>query len=750
MSSSRKVQREWSRVRATAHGEARSLPSASDAPLPSPPSFRRRSLARAVPSSMNSTADDFVGGAHARFAQLDAQLEQEVADDSDDGDEDDGERQRLRQEQFNNTKALRTLKESEFEKRGGGTRKLTLKEQLLLRSLLRRPDQRSEDDVQLLVRATAEVKFFQTLTPTQHAELCRDMSHEVVPAHTTIYTQDEDGSSFYILYLGCCKMFATDAKQGWDNKCIAVLEDGASFGDLALLGNGKRAATVKTSTQTILFKIEKRSYERTLQQEQSKDLSLIIKFLRSVFIFSDFTEDELRRVAASMVRRKYRLGTTIIAQGDHADTFYFLLSGRVRVLKRTRMPAEQVQLLEGKERSPPRRDRSPKKLARSPTRPERSSSKLYSKPSPAALRVLNREQPDRSGVESEREAAAAAAAAILSPSGLTRLNIQQGDVLGAGGRRGSRGRRGSISSVNSFNGDAKRDGRRPSLRRCSISSLTSLTSIGTQGSMKAMGFVPAAGESVMLEIAEMGPHEYFGELGLLLRRSHTCSVVTNSAVEVLALTPRDFYLYIEPRCGSMMRSYARRYYVDNWRQENNIAGICQAISRSTQWTSYKQRVVEDAKSGRALISTQPDALDRDVLERTGEGIEGSRFLTGGIRARSQAPAAGPASPPVPAPVVPASQSARASPRRKKVSPYASPRPQPASTQNTPRLFDNAPGPRGGGSERSSPRSRTDPLPRRTRVQPKYSLRGAGMVPSQRQKDQVLIDSDGYTLAMSVV
>ena len=41
---------------------------------------------------------------------------------------------------------------------------------------------------------------------------------------------------------------------------MCVLEDGDSFGELALLGNGFRNATVITALPTMFFKIEKETH----------------------------------------------------------------------------------------------------------------------------------------------------------------------------------------------------------------------------------------------------------------------------------------------------------------------------------------------------------------------------------------------------------------------------------------------------------------------------------------------------------
>ena len=241
----------------------------------------------------------------------------------------------------------------------------------------------------------------------------------------------------------------------------------------------------------------------------------------------------------------------------------------------------------------------------------------------------------------------------------------------------------------------------------------------------------------MLEIAEIGPHQYFGELSLLRKRAHSASIVSNNPVEVLVLTKPDFNLHIEPRCGQSMLDFAEQTYKDNFHSDEDVSSICELISTAHHWSSFKERVLSDAISGRALNSHQHDALDPVVLESAGQSVAGSRLLHPSPRQQSlkQSP-----SPKVPswnssprdrptADRSPSAHMAHASPRgamRGGVQlPLLMP---PAITQTSPRLSPRLSlslSPHGTGSLGSTPR--------RARIamanQPKYSLRGAGMVGS---------------------
>ncbi len=90
-------------------------------------------------------------------------------------------------------------------------RRLTLKEILLLKSLLKSGKDRTLDDVALLTRATADVKFFRHLTQQQHRDVCREMTYAVYPADTTLFQQGDEGHTFYIVFRGACKIYTYSA-----------------------------------------------------------------------------------------------------------------------------------------------------------------------------------------------------------------------------------------------------------------------------------------------------------------------------------------------------------------------------------------------------------------------------------------------------------------------------------------------------------------------------------------------------------
>ena len=241
--------------------------------------------------------------------------------------------------------ALREL--TSFRVAKAGYRKLNMREQVLLRSLMRGPSERSDDDIEVIIRATADVKFFQHLTEQQRSGVCREMTYEIVQDGETIFDQGDEGNAFYILFCGRCKLYATDEKRNWIRTCIGTLDDGASFGELALISGsaGTRSATAMAHMPTILFKVMRGSYRRTLQKLHEQDLAFCIHYFSSLYLFADWPVDSLRRLASCTTRRRYERNSTVIAQGSSSELVFFILRGRCRVIKRTTIRKEDRLML---------------------------------------------------------------------------------------------------------------------------------------------------------------------------------------------------------------------------------------------------------------------------------------------------------------------------------------------------------------------------------------------------------------------
>ena len=85
---------------------------------------------------------------------------------------------------------------------------------------------------------------------------------------------------------------------------------------------------------TQLLRVEKDAYDESLLKMHKIQHETRTEFLRDIFLFSDWEDTELARLAKVLTGKKYEKNTTIIKQGKTTDQMYFIVSGRCRVLKR--------------------------------------------------------------------------------------------------------------------------------------------------------------------------------------------------------------------------------------------------------------------------------------------------------------------------------------------------------------------------------------------------------------------------------
>jgi len=86
------------------------------------------------------------------------------------------------------------------------------------------------------------------------AELCKNFNSCTYPASSTIISEGDKGDMFYIIVRGRVEVLK---KIGSRDTRVKILEDGDFFGEIALLSNVRRTATVRTVEPTLLISLKR-------------------------------------------------------------------------------------------------------------------------------------------------------------------------------------------------------------------------------------------------------------------------------------------------------------------------------------------------------------------------------------------------------------------------------------------------------------------------------------------------------------
>lgn len=151
-----------------------------------------------------------------------------------------------------------------------------------------------------------------------------------------IFRQGERARAFYVIRRGVLQVLEEDPDTGAERP-IRILGRGDSFGELGLVSNAPRAATVRALEESDLFEVDKGTFDRLLADtvdlpEFAPTLQAVAE-LRTLPCFSHLGTDELTELMNGGEWRSVSPGETIVEQGEVGDAFYAISSGRVEVLE---------------------------------------------------------------------------------------------------------------------------------------------------------------------------------------------------------------------------------------------------------------------------------------------------------------------------------------------------------------------------------------------------------------------------------
>ena len=168
--------------------------------------------------------------------------------------------------------------------------------------------------------------IFASLTTDQVDFLVKGFKMMNFEAGEVVIKQGEKGDHFYIVSSG--EFEATLAQE--NAKVVATYRGGDSFGELALLYNSPRAATVTCTQRGKAWVLERKRFRRVMVQTASAALGQRTEiFLKSVPILSGLTDAQRATLADQMEELTCSDGEHVMRQGDVADALYFVKRGQL-------------------------------------------------------------------------------------------------------------------------------------------------------------------------------------------------------------------------------------------------------------------------------------------------------------------------------------------------------------------------------------------------------------------------------------
>lgn len=199
---------------------------------------------------------------------------------------------------------------------------------------------KTEEQMNRLRLAVSKNFLFTSLEEDQFSQVLMALIEKPIPAlGTRVITQGDVGDFFYVVEKGTFDVYVNKAgkmESGLDGMGVKVTSvgPGGSFGELALMYNAPRAATIiSTVPHAILWFLDRVTFRRILLENTFKRRRMYEAFLEEVPILTELTMAERAKVADALQTHTFTPGETIIREGDPGDNFYIVESGIADVFK---------------------------------------------------------------------------------------------------------------------------------------------------------------------------------------------------------------------------------------------------------------------------------------------------------------------------------------------------------------------------------------------------------------------------------
>ena len=188
---------------------------------------------------------------------------------------------------------------------------------------------KTKKDIELINSALNKHFIFAGLAEENRAQLIERMMHFLLEPKEIVFEQEQSGNNFFIVISGTLNVFVNGNK-------VNTLKARDSFGELALLHNTPRSATIITLEKTALWGLDRKTFRTALETVNAQNYQENRQFIDVVPLFKILTNQQKDALGGSLSTLKYRAGEKIVSEGDPGDLFYLIKEGTVSCSQRSK------------------------------------------------------------------------------------------------------------------------------------------------------------------------------------------------------------------------------------------------------------------------------------------------------------------------------------------------------------------------------------------------------------------------------
>jgi len=184
-----------------------------------------------------------------------------------------------------------------------------------------RNTKKTTQEIEFIDNCVKEKTIFFGLNKNDREAIINQMYRLDVTKGTRLIKEgDEDADDFYVVWQGSFDILINDKK-------VATTEAGQCVGELALIHNAPRAATVQATEDSKLFGVHRAAFRVAMRKEKNKGRTMMQKMLSNIPEFSSMSLKSIKTIIDAFEEQTFEEGEVIIEQGSNIKNFYLIRTG---------------------------------------------------------------------------------------------------------------------------------------------------------------------------------------------------------------------------------------------------------------------------------------------------------------------------------------------------------------------------------------------------------------------------------------
>ena len=174
------------------------------------------------------------------------------------------------------------------------------------------------------------------------------MEERTFKSGDNVIKQGDDGDELYVNYQGalsCSKIF--DGKT--EATFLKTYGPGEVFGELCLLYNAPRAASIEATSDCTLFSLDRATFNHIVKDSAKDVRAKYEDFLNKIEVLQELDDYERSKLCDCLQVQNFEANQHIIKEGEKGDTFYMIMKGQATATKKNTKTGEDEIVFEYEE-----------------------------------------------------------------------------------------------------------------------------------------------------------------------------------------------------------------------------------------------------------------------------------------------------------------------------------------------------------------------------------------------------------------